>query len=125
MAKETKNNNTEGPAVKPAEDLVAINTKKKEDIRKKHNSDILNKMKGGDPLTSFNSMDSWFPPRPKIEKDKELMGKLYSDSPKKSSTIPGKAAKGPDREASEKLVDDNQQKSKGKDSKGKSHLRPV
>lgn len=125
MAKETKNNNTEGPAVKPAEDLVAINTKKKEDIRKKHNSDILNKMKGGDPLTSFNSMDSWFPPRPKIEKDKELMGKLYSDSPKKSSTIPGKAAKGPDREASEKLVDDNQQKSKGKNSKGKSHLRPV
>ena len=125
MGKETKNNNTEGPAVKPAEDLVAINTKKKEDIRKKHNSEILNKMKGGDPLTSFNSMDSWFPPRPKIEKDKELMGKLYSDTPKKSSTIPGKVAKGQDRETSENIGDGNQQKSKAKNSKGKSHLRPV
>lgn len=125
MGKDIKNNKNEGPAVKPADDLVAINTKKKEDIRKKHNSDILNKMKGGDPLTSFNSMDSWFPPRPKIEKDKELMGKLYSDSPKKSSTIPSKPAKAPELEANDKSADDRRQESNSKSSKEKSHLRPV
>jgi hypothetical protein len=83
IMKEQKNNGLDNQS----DDLVVVNTKKKEDMRKKHNSDILNKMKDGEALTSFNSMDSWFPPRPKIEKDKELLSQLYDGrGPKKSST---------------------------------------
>ena len=114
MGKDNKNNKNEGPAVKPADDLVAVNTKKKEDLRKKHNSDILNKMKGGDPLTSFNSMDSWFPPRPKIEKIRILWVSSIAIAQRSPSTMPNKSVNTPDLEASDKPADDRQQNLIGK-----------
>ena len=64
-------------------DQVSQIRKKRDERRKKHNEEVINKMKDGESLTNFDSMSSWFPPRPTIEKDKDLMGKLYaSDAPK-------------------------------------------
>ena len=54
---------------------------KREEMRKKHNKEIIQKMRDGDPLTNFDSMSSWFPPRPTIEKDKDLMDQLYAGKP--------------------------------------------
>ncbi|MDB2447176.1 hypothetical protein N9W79_01035 [bacterium] len=73
---------------KPSSDIVAKNARKKEDLRKLHNKEIIQKMKDGDSLTSFDSMASWFPPRPTIEKNKEVMNELYAkDKPRSSSTL--------------------------------------
>jgi hypothetical protein len=47
------------------------------DIRKKHNMDLIRRMRDGDPLKSFDSRASWFPPRPVIEKDEKAVAKLY------------------------------------------------
>lgn len=45
--------------------------------RKKNNQDIVKRMREGDSLTSFNSVGSWFPPRPVIKKDKNAMFKIH------------------------------------------------
>ena len=47
--------------------------------RQKHNQEIIKKMNEGESLTSFDSLSSWFPPRPKIKKDKKLIDQLYSN----------------------------------------------
>ena len=52
---------------------------KAEEKRKKANDDILKRMKNGDPLTSFSSHFSWFPPRPIVKKDKKAIAILYPE----------------------------------------------
>jgi len=37
-------------------------------------------MNNGESLTTFSNASSWFPPRPVIEKDRQLMVKLYGES---------------------------------------------
>lgn len=55
-------------------------SKTMEQIRKLHNRELLRKLDQGESTTSFDAMLSWFPPRPKIEKDKKIMDKLYGAS---------------------------------------------
>lgn len=55
------------------------------DIRKKHNEQLIRRMKSGEPLWSYDSKASWFPPRPMIEKDPEAIKRLYQDSPSSGS----------------------------------------
>jgi hypothetical protein len=50
------------------------------DIRKKHNEQLIRRMKSGEPLWSYDSKASWFPPRPIIEKDPEAIKRLYQDA---------------------------------------------
>jgi hypothetical protein len=45
--------------------------------RKQHNLELIRRMRSGDSLCSYNSTDSWFPPRPMVKKDKDAMAKLY------------------------------------------------
>ena len=61
-------------AKEDSEDLKVDNIK---DLRKKHNADILQRMKEGDTLQSYDSHDSWYPPRPIIKKDEKVLAKLY------------------------------------------------
>ena len=55
------------------------------DIRKKHNEQLIRRMKSGEPLWSYDSKASWFPPRPMIEKDPEAIKRLYKDGSDQSS----------------------------------------
>ena len=49
--------------------------------RKRHNSNIIERMLKGRSLQSFDSMSSWFPPRPVIKKDNKAVSKLYTKLP--------------------------------------------
>ncbi len=53
--------------------------KQKEEARKKKNADILRRMRAGESLTSFDSHLSWYPVRPKIEKDQKEIDRLFND----------------------------------------------
>jgi hypothetical protein len=46
-------------------------------LRKERNEDVLDRLKKGDSLSSFDSYASWYPPRPIIKKDPKALGKLY------------------------------------------------
>jgi hypothetical protein len=50
------------------------------DTRKSHNEQLIRRMKSGEPLWSYDSQASWFPPRPTIEKDPEAIKRLYKDA---------------------------------------------
>jgi len=41
--------------------------------RKEHNKRVLELVRAGDGLSSFDPMKSWFPPRPIIKKDKDAL----------------------------------------------------
>jgi hypothetical protein len=45
--------------------------------RKKHNEDLINRMKQGESLQSQSASDSWFPPRPVIKKNSAALRELY------------------------------------------------
>ena len=47
------------------------------DSRNERNKDLVERMKNGESLTSFNLEQNWFPPRPLIEKNKSAIKKLY------------------------------------------------
>jgi hypothetical protein len=51
------------------------------DSRKRHNEQLIRRMKSGEPLWSYDSKASWFPPRPMIEKDPEAIKRLYNNAP--------------------------------------------
>lgn len=51
--------------------------------RKKKNEDIVKRMREGDTLSSYNSQNIWFPPRPVIKKDKNAMKIIHNDIDKK------------------------------------------
>ena len=57
-------------------------------MRKKHNGDLIKRMNDGDSLKSFDSMSSWFPPRPVIKKDVKVMAKLYKEKEEEASYKP-------------------------------------
>ena len=56
-------------------------TKEKEE-RERRNKDLVRRMKKGENLTAYNTQDTWFPNRPLIKKDKELIKKLYNEETK-------------------------------------------
>ena len=47
------------------------------DFRKFRNEQLIRRMKAGEPLWSYDSKASWFPPRPIIEKDASAIKRLY------------------------------------------------
>ncbi len=51
-----------------------------EKLRDEHNKDLIRRMRNGEPLTSFDSHSSWFPPRPTIEKDSNAISQLYGET---------------------------------------------
>lgn len=69
--------------------MKTINFHERRACRKRQNNDVIRRMREGDPLKSFGSLSSWYPPRPVIEKDKDALSKLY----KIESKTQGKSAK--------------------------------
>lgn len=57
-----------------------------QDSRKRHNEQLIRRMKSGEPLWSYDSKASWFPPRPMIEKDPDAIKRLYDGSTTSDST---------------------------------------
>ena len=57
-------------------------------LRKERNEDILDRLKKGDALSSFDSYASWYPPRPIIKKDPKALGKLYSSKSAEKMAVP-------------------------------------
>lgn len=52
-------------------------------VRKANNERITRALRTGQPLTPlFSTESSWFPPRPRIEKDPKAIEKLYGRKPK-------------------------------------------
>mgnify|MGYP005670025897 CR=1 FL=1 len=47
--------------------------------RRERNSELVRRMRDGDPLTSFSNASSWFPPRPIIQKDSAEIARLYDE----------------------------------------------
>jgi hypothetical protein len=62
-------------------------------LRRVRNQELLRKMHKGESLTSFNSSDSWYPPRPVIEKDPDAVKKLYGEMDARLMTAAGKMKK--------------------------------
>lgn len=56
--------------------------------REKHNREVLERMKTGDPLQRYSSEASWFPPRPIVKKDENALKLLYKEK-KKHDVIQG------------------------------------
>lgn len=54
-----------------------ISSQKAKNLRDERNSELLRRMANGEKLSSFNSFDSWYPPRPVTEKDPEAINELY------------------------------------------------
>jgi len=52
--------------------------------RRKHNTDLIRRMRNGEALWSFDSSASWFPERRKIKKDPKALERLYGDDYDKS-----------------------------------------
>jgi hypothetical protein len=48
-------------------------------LRQKHNNDVLRRFKSGDSLLG-RPESTWFPPRPAIKKDKNLIASVYCSS---------------------------------------------
>lgn len=57
------------------DDIMALNRKRLLK-RQEENADLLERMKRGEPLQRPSS-ESWFPDRPKIEKDFKAVKRLY------------------------------------------------
>lgn len=61
-------------------------------FRTEHNRDLIRRMRNGEPLTSFDSHASWFPPRPTIEKNQEALVQLYGTAEKEGRETPSTKA---------------------------------
>lgn len=57
------------------------------DFRKQRNEQLIRRMKAGEPLWSYDSKASWFPPRPVIEKDPQAIKRLYENSGRENTSI--------------------------------------
>ncbi|MBM4252488.1 MAG: hypothetical protein FJ146_10995 [Deltaproteobacteria bacterium] len=56
------------------------NKNKHFNLRKQHNSDLIRRMRNGEPLNTIDSKSSWYPPRPVIKKDESEMARVYGTS---------------------------------------------
>ncbi len=62
-----------------------VTPKALEQLRKERNQELVRKMRAGESLSSFDSQASWFPERPKIEKNLEALQKLYGKDTEQKS----------------------------------------
>lgn len=63
--------------------------------RQDHNRSLLDRMNTGEPLWAFDSKSSWFPPRPKIEKDSKAIEVLYGAGVSGQKSFESKEKSGP------------------------------
>jgi len=61
--------------------MIKTVREKSNNLREERNSELLRRMENGEPLSSFNSFSSWYPPRPIIEKNSEAVARLYGKAP--------------------------------------------
>lgn len=54
-----------------------------EERRRKENADLIERMKRGEQLSLIDQQASWWPPRPIIKKDWEIIRKLAEDKDSK------------------------------------------
>ena len=66
-----------------------VASKELDQLRKERNQELVQKMRAGESLSSFDSQASWFPSRPKIEKNLEAIQKLYGKDPEQESDKSG------------------------------------
>lgn len=52
-------------------------TKGMDEKRKERNRNLINRMKSGEDLSLYKSSDTWFPPRPIIQKNVDAVRRLY------------------------------------------------
>lgn len=82
---------------------MTINSSKKpKDLRQERNTELLRRMANGEKLSSFNSIDSWYPPRPITEKDEEAINQLYGSNVDERLLSAGKDKKNAKRKAGDK-----------------------
>jgi hypothetical protein len=60
---------------------IDLKKEKEEKKRKEINDNILQRLKAGAPLQDPSNL-TWFPPRPIIQKDKDVIKNLYGDDAK-------------------------------------------
>ena len=48
-------------------------------LRRERNTELVQRMRQGEQLSSFNSFASWYPPRPIIQKDCGAIEQLYGE----------------------------------------------
>jgi hypothetical protein len=65
------------------------NKNKSFNLRKDHNSELIRRMRNGEPLNSIDSKNSWYPPRPIIKKDEAEMARVYGAPVAEKSLEPG------------------------------------
>ncbi len=61
----------------PGATVMSGSKNKSLNSRKQHNSDLIRRMRNGEPLNSIDSKSSWYPPRPVIKKDEGEMARVY------------------------------------------------
>lgn len=59
---------------------MTTNSRSPKEIRVNHNRELIKRMQAGEPLNSYESSASWFPPRPVLEKDPEAVKRLYGEA---------------------------------------------
>jgi len=89
-------------AVNKGDFSMVKNQVKGERSRQNHNEDLIRRMRDGEPLTSFDSTSSWYPPRPIIKKDPKALQALYGKKDRRSLKQAPQAAKGELREIADK-----------------------
>ena len=55
-------------------------TKDEDEKRKERNRSLINRMKSGEDLSLYKSSDTWFPPRPVIQKNRDAIRRLYGET---------------------------------------------
>lgn len=56
--------------------------------RKAKNDELIERMRAGESLSSFDKNQSWYPNRGVIKKDKDAIAKLYGEAEKKDKPTP-------------------------------------
>lgn len=86
--------------------MKKLSTTDSQNLRKVRNKELLQKMKNGEKLMSFDSQASWFPPRPPVKKDDKELSRLFGTtaSPKVLSKKSRSKENGTDAKASHLLA---------------------
>ncbi len=82
--------------------MSEVFVKKSKNLRQERNTELLRRMVNGEKLSSFNSVDSWYPPRPIVEKDEQAINQLYGGDVDERLQNAGKDKKSGKRKASDK-----------------------
>lgn len=83
-----------------------LERKRIEDLKKakraEKNRDLIERMKAGENLALYDPADTFFPPRPLVEKNKDAIRRLYSNGGESETEFKGAGEASQDRGHSEK-----------------------